>query len=500
MRKLALSLLVLFLTGLAAGQVSYSISSTAEEVDINTTLKLDCGDSSRCPVNQWTIPGWPLPDSAEVISVRDSLGKIEEYTVEGDSLSIETNSGDRRRSETVRIHMRVPGDAESIYRGLKKRSLSIPSIPEGRTSGTLRQEDLVSGRTGFGFDASYSDNVMNFTGTGPTNIRIKFGEGNETEYFEFFGTDDIRNSELAYEVSVGMTGQVQNFERFPVAVMDSKSFNESVGRWSAGEYVGGSIKLRKSLGAADKAAVLAHETVHGLNDRELNWDNTRSSYIDEGTGKFVEFLIRKRVQEEKKIAELFGDDKTFREERDGKTYRITIPSRGDRDELWNYYRNDQDFMKDWNPSDFAEQRSFGYAYSDLIIRNYIVNMNGSMRDLYTEIRPGKVVESNEEKWRIYSQVLDLTPCEYEERERFDRCLDRINDREYSLTRATEIDRGDRRVLVEEIELREREDNGGEKDGSGNRTGGVDRAVSETSGNFFAWLGEFFRSLLGIFQW
>jgi hypothetical protein len=30
MRKLALSLLVLFLTGLAAGQVSYSISSTAE--------------------------------------------------------------------------------------------------------------------------------------------------------------------------------------------------------------------------------------------------------------------------------------------------------------------------------------------------------------------------------------------------------------------------------------------------------------------------------------
>ncbi|WP_414838190.1 hypothetical protein ACK3SF_02200 [Candidatus Nanosalina sp. VS9-1] len=440
----------------AASQVQYTIDSDNRDVEINTTVRLDCDiSSSSCPVNSWRLPNWPLPEDVEVLNVRDSIGEIEDYSIEGNMLSLETNRGERRTSETVKINFRINREAEEVYRGLRKREFSLPGFSGERTFGEVQMDNVISGRTTYGFETSYGKDHFNFTGTGPVQIRLKAGKGNRTEYFEFFGDRPEGNHSLAYEIPVAMTGQVQNFKRFPVAVMDPETFNRSVGLWSAGEYIGGSIKIRRNL-EEEFTPILAHEVVHGLNDRVLNWDQTRSSYIDEGTGKYVEYLVKIKLQGRDRVREVFGDDVTYTVQRDDGRYRITLPSQGDRERLWKYYRDDMDFMKAWSPVEYPDERRFGYAYSELIIKNFIVNSNGSMRDIYS-IDPGKKVDSNEEKWSIYSEKIDLRPCDYSNRQRFEKCLDRINNYNYSVYRASEIDRGSNRIMIEDIDVPEREE-------------------------------------------
>lgn len=483
--KILLAALLILSTGLGASQVQYSIDSEKSHVDVNATVKLECDrSSSNCPVNSWRLPNWPLPEDTEILEVKDSIGEIDDYTVTGDELTLETNRGDKRASETVQINFRIDREAENIYRGLKQREFSLPGFSGRETFGEIEMENLISGWTNYGFETAYGKDHFNFSGTGPTSIRLKAGEGNKTKYYEFFGTSP-EDQDLAYEVPVAMTGLVQNFQRFPVAVMDSETFNDSVGLWSAGEYVGGSIKIREDL-EEDFQPVLAHETVHGLNDRALNWDQTRSSYIDEGTGKYVEYLVRIKLQGRDRVRKIFGDDVTYITRRDGDRYRITLPSQGDRENLWDYYQNGGDFMQDWSPMRYPEERTFGYAYSELIIKNYVANMDGSMQDIY-RIDPGEKIDSNSEKWSIYSEVLDLRPCDYESRERFDDCLDRVNSYDYSVYRASNIDRGSDRILIEDIEVPDREEIGRPENFT-QRNGTMERF------DFSSWLEKLFQAL------
>ena len=490
-RFLYVSIIVLaisFTVPEASAQTQYSIDSGMDDVEINTTVTLQCDEDSRnCPVNSWSLPNWYLPEDTVVENIRDTKGEIDDYTINGNTLSLETNEGEKRRTETVKIQFRIERPPEKVYRGLRKREFSLPGFTGKTTQGTVRTDNLISGRTSYGFETAYGDDRLNFTGSGPVNVRLKSGEGNETEYFEFFGKVPQEDRSLAYEVPVAMTGQVQNFRRFPVAVMDSKSFNESVGLWSAGEYVGGSIKIRDDL-EEDFTPILAHEVVHGLNDRVLNWDQTSSSYIDEGTGKYVEYLLKRRAEGSDRVRELFGSEVTYIIERDGKRYRVRLPSQGDRERLWNYYRNDEDFLKEWSPMNFPEERTFGYAYSELIIRNYVANTNGSMKDVYL-IDPGKKINSNEEKWSLYSKNLDLRPCDYPSRERFDQCLDKINDYEYELYRATNIERGENRIEVEDVPIKASPEKDGSKINS-NQTNQID----DVGTGFYSWLNRLFQRI------
>jgi len=474
----------------AFAQTQYSIESGQDQVHINATLKLQCDENSRnCPVNSWQVPNWPLPDDTTVESIRDTRGEIDDYTVSNNILSLETNEGERRRTETVKIDFRIDKPAEEVYRGLKKREFSLPGFNGKATTGTVKMDDLISGRTSYGFNTAYSSKRLNFSGTGPVQIRLKSGQGNETEYFEFFGQAPEDNQSLAYEVPVAMTGQVQNFRRFPVAVMDSKTFNESVGLWSAGEYVGGSIKIRYDL-EEDFTPILAHEVVHGLNDRVLNWDQTSSSYMDEGTGKYVEYLLKRRAEGSERVRELFGSEVTYTTEREGQRYRVTVPSQGDRGRLWRYYTKNEDFMKEWSPLDFPDERTFGYAYSELIIRNHVVNSNGSMKDVY-RVDPGRTVDSNEEKWSLYSENMDLRPCDYSSRERFNQCLEEINNYDYKLYQATDINRNENSLNIKDIPLEIYQNN----KSSGHLIGNQTDSYQGGTNSFYTWLNNLLNRLV-----
>lgn len=448
-RELLIFVALLFFASLSAAEVQYQGEVDRDKVLMNTSIELEC--SSECPVSSWRLT-WSIPENAEILGMEDSLGEIEDYEVEGETVSISTNSGEPRRNETVRIRMKINETADNRYGDLYYRKFSIPGFRGEKTTGIFRVEDLVSAWTGFGVENSFTGEELRFSGEGPTNFRVNFGEGIETDYYEFFGKS-IENTGQAYRISAGTTGQVQRFDRFPVAVMDDESFNSIVGEWSSGEYVAGMLTLRENP-ERNPLPVLAHETVHGLNDRFMSWDRTSSDYMDEGVAEYTEYLLRNKLYSENEIdigpGELFGEETEYRTERDGRAYIYTVPSQGDRDRLWNYYQNDREVMKVWNPLEYPEWREFGYAYSDLLIRHYVVN-NGSVRELYSSLDIQEEIENPETKWRRLSGKVDLTPCKYDSRERFDRCLDEINNYDYPVYNAT-VQRDHKELDIREIEI------------------------------------------------
>ncbi|MFB6242148.1 MAG: hypothetical protein ABEJ36_05115 [Candidatus Nanosalina sp.] len=440
----------------ASADVYHQVEADRESIQLNTTVELSCDpDEESCPVNRWRVT-WRMPEDATVEDVTAAEGEVSEYSVREDSLFITTFSEEKISTETLKIEMNISRDAEEIYRGLYKRQISLPGFKNERTSGSVHIEELLSGKTSYGFRTAYGEEHLNFSGNGSVSIRVKFGEGVETKYYEFFVQAPGFSTELPYEVAVGMTGLVQDFQRFPVAAMESEAFERSVAEWSAGEYVGGSIKIRSNLSKKRYLSVLAHETVHGLNDRVLNWDRTQSTYIEEGTGKFVEFLLRKKLKDNGRVRELFGDPVSYRVVRNGTPYRITLPPSGSREKLWNYYQRDREFMKRWNPMDYPEVREFGYAYSELIVRHFIVN-GGDMSEIYRRIDPGRKISSAEKKWEIYGKLMDMTPCKYPEREEFRNCIEKINSYNYTLLRANNIQRGRESIDLERINLTEKKE-------------------------------------------
>lgn len=429
---LAFSLLLLMgFTGAELQEVQYSINADENSAEINTSVYMSC--DSTCTGLQWSVP-----DNSEVLFVRNSRGEME-YEVANGGVDIPGSRARGRENETIKIGTRINKEADEIYKELYQRTISIPSFQNVDTTGFIHNENLISGRIGFGFDYSFSDEEMKFRGKGPTNVRIKFGEGQESRYFEFFGSKPD-NTDSAYEVPIGVLGFQQKFNRFPVAVMTDFEYDNSVNEWSSGEYVGGGIKIREPASIEDSfLPVLAHEVVHGLNDRRLNWDQTSSSYFDEGVSKYVESLMRKKMYNEsetnRKSAELFGDKKEYTVRKDGKRYTYTVnpkPSEEGKESLWNYYQDDRDFMKTWSAfsSSDSDTRGFGYAYSELIIANYIARDDGSIRELYSDIEVDRKIESSEEKWSLLSEHLDMTPCKYDDRQRFEGCLEDINSYDY----------------------------------------------------------------------
>lgn len=431
MRKLVLTFSLLLFLGLAGAElqeIQYSIDTNESHTEMNTSVYMSC--DSTCTGLKWSIP-----DNSEVLFVKNSRGEME-YEVKNSNIDIPGSRARGRENETIKISVRTDKEAEEVYEGLYQRTLSIPSFTDVKTTGFVYSENLISGRIGFGFDYSFSDNEMRFKGKGPTNVRIKFGDGKSSRYFEFFGTKP-NNTEASYEVPIGVLGFQQKFARFPVAVMNDHDYDRLVNEWSAGEYVGGGIKIREPISIEDTfAPVLAHEVVHGLNDRRLNWDQTSSSYFDEGVSKYVESLMRKKMYNEgetnRKSGELFGEEQEYRVKKDGKRYIYTIPPKGDKEVLWNYYQNDREFMKTWSAfsSSDPDIRSFGYAYSELVIANYVSRDNGSIRELYKNKEVDRKIASSEEKWSLFSEYLDMTPCKYEDRQRFENCIEEVNSYDY----------------------------------------------------------------------
>lgn len=497
MKKYILILSFICLIGLAGAEiqeVQYTIEAGEDRADINTSVYMTC--DSVCTGLKWSIP-----EDSQVLFVRNSRGQMD-YEINDNTLDIPGSRAGNRENETIKIGTVHQEDAEEVYSGLYQRRLSIPSFKGVDTTGFVQTSDLISGRVGFGFDHSFSEDEMRFKGSGPTNIRIKFGEGYTTSYFEFFGSEP-ENTDSAYEVPIGVLGFQQKFDRFPVAVMSEQDYDQEVNEWSSGEYVGGGIKIRKPENIEnDFLPVLAHEVVHGVNDRKLNWDQTSSSYFDEGVSKHVESLMRKKAYREgetdRKNGNLFGSEKEYRVKKDGQRYVYTVPSKGDQDVLWNYYQEDRDFMKNWNAFEGDEDtRSFGYAYSEFLIANYVSRQDGSIRQLYNDLEVNQKVNNPETKWSIFSDHLDMTPCKFEEREQFEQCIEEVNSYDYPVYSAKPSDDSSESLSIDRLKVPNRtETSETEKTvGSVNLTS-ANNGFKDSMSGLFGFLSDLFQKLTG----
>lgn len=490
---LVLSIILLFAGSAAANDAYYELEVGQDEILMNTTVKLECGNE-QCPHN-WRL-SWQMPKDAEILSIEDSRGPIENYEIQNGGIVATSNQDSERDPETFRMSFRINREAEEIYGGLYKRQFSLRSFEDAKTTGEVRVDNFLSSSTGYGVETSVAENNLSFRSVGPLNLRVKFGQGNRTEYYEFFGGSP-ENSSMPYEIAVGTTGEQLQVNRLPVALLPGALFNESVSEWSSGEYVSGSAQMRQGL-EDEFLPVLAHETVHALNDRKLKWDGTSSSYFEEGTSRHIEYLVKKKLYGEGEIdrppRELFGESVRFDPDPTDNYYN-TLPSKGSADVLWGYYQNDQEFMKQWNPFESRpEYRDFGYAYSELMIKHHLVTTNQSMRDVYTRLDVQKEINDPQEKWSIFTEKMDTTPCKYETREKFDECLENANTYEYEVYSAEPSDDISQSFTVERLEVPERKEVN-----QGNRSQGLDLRLDEGNNGSSSGLNSLFRALNSLFE-
>lgn len=444
-RKQFLLVLIILLPGMVAGDVYYEVDANADRVLFNTTVKLECQEGS-CPVDSWSLT-LDKPENATVTGVEALQGELVDYSVHGNKILIQTEAKGGARSETVVVSYTKGKDAEEVEKGLYSRVLNLPGFGGEANSGSVHVDDLIATSATYGFQTREKDDNFKFKGTGPTNVKVSFGKGYETDYYEFFG-DRPKNTNMANEVAVGTLGFSHRSGLLPVAVISGERYNNTVNNWSAGQYIRGNIVMREGL-ENDLRPVLAHETVHALNDQRLKWDTSSSTWFDEGVSKYVEFLMKKRQKGQQATRELFGKKISYVDREAGKRYRYSLPPKGDKDVLWQYYRSNSSSMMHWNSQ--SGGRRFGYAYSELIIRNY-VSKNNSLSQLYEKLQPGREISSDREKWRYYSQYLDLTPCKFESRKKFEACLDRVNSYNYPIYTAEPDNTSQKELEVERLEV------------------------------------------------
>jgi hypothetical protein len=335
MRKLVFLLAVVFLSFSVLGQVNYEVETGVEETRMNVTAKLDCSErEDNCPVNSWRLE-WRIPENAEILNISDSQGQIDDYSVGNRVVSLSTNEGPKRTEERIRFKLRISEEAEKLADDFYSRDISLPSLEDAVTSGTIESKYLISGKITSEFDRSFDGRQMMFKGEGAANAVVNFGNGSEESGYTFFGQPNGDVS-LAYRIAVGTTGLRQSYSTIPVVIFPDNKYNSEVSSWSQGEYSSGIVRMREDVGEVFPA-VLAEETVHAFNDEALAFDRTSSSWLDEGIAGYTQSTVRKKLLGERKTREIFGNTTSYRENRGGSLFEIDKHSQGNPDTLWQYY-------------------------------------------------------------------------------------------------------------------------------------------------------------------
>ncbi|MDY6766345.1 MAG: hypothetical protein SVW77_03165, partial [Candidatus Nanohaloarchaea archaeon] len=156
-------------------------------------------------------------------------------------------------------------------------------------------------------------------------------------------------------------------------------------------------------------------------------------------------------------AEIFGEEVSWR---CGERTRCSYPPRGTPDQLWEFYQGDESFLASWSPlaSPDAETRQFGYALSELVVRDY-VRRNGpdALHPVYNELQAmNREMDrqlSGRAATRRLQQVMDtdLRPCSAADRDVFDRCLDAVHSMEPRIPDPVDTGRTVNTVPIQPVE-------------------------------------------------
>lgn len=479
MRKLLPLAVVLLLTASGTAAVSYEIGVEGETAQVNVSFDL----YSDRQVNYFTT-NWRVGTDAEIINVRDGRGEIEEvqeqdedstgtYVREGDTLNLRTNTGDGRQSSSVEIQYRRPVDVQTWHDDLHVLSMQLSGFPdrfeefdEEQTYVQVTVEDDIIGLSeSFGFQSSYDGRRGTFSGEGPVNIKATYTD-REGEYENFirFGDANLTAADDVFPLARLVTGRSVEYRKLPVIVLDTEAYNEHLDSWSAGRYrQGGLIYIRENrIEEDDFTGLVMHEVMHAFNEEPLKWVETDASLFDEGTAKYVEFLVNENM--DIRQAEIFGEQVTWNAPcSDGSgECRYSLEPRGTPDDLWSYHQQDEDFMQGWSASDEGTiregltLRTFGYAYSELLIRD-LIRQEGPLylHEVYDELGD---IEEPAETTEGYTSTLgaalgtDLRPCDTLARNAMERCLDSVHEYRPDIPETVEVEGQRSNITFHKVEV------------------------------------------------
>jgi hypothetical protein len=461
-RGALLAALLFLLPGLGAGVTTYDIALDGDTATVNATIELYPDNPDRTTRYSTT---WGLPEETTVHAVRDSSGPID-YERTSSGVSFTTEIAAEQDKDVVEIDATVDGIVAEEHNAVALVTFQLsgfrdskPAVPEEVTQVQLRSDrDLLAGSHSVGVDAAMATRTANYSGAGPVNVQLTMSNGGKQyDNLVLFGDGDLSVADNLYWVPVAVTGFHPPVNRYPVIVYSDEEYDERIDQWSAGQYrSGGLIFVRESTIDSDQApAVVLHEVMHGFNDHALNWVRGDRAWVDEGTAKYVEWLIN--AKRDVPQAEIFGEQVSWR---CGDQTRCSYEPRGTPDQLWDFYERDPTFLATWSPlqSPDAETRRFGYALSELVIRDY-VRRNGAdaLQTAYDDFRAVNQDSGEELGGTAATQQVqrilgsDLQPCASEDRSVFAACLDAVNTMDAEIPEQRAIDRDVDRVAITPVE-------------------------------------------------
>ncbi|MFH8080930.1 MAG: hypothetical protein QXO84_03590 [Candidatus Aenigmatarchaeota archaeon] len=439
--------LILFSLPISTSTTIYNITLANQKIFVNVTFDIN----SEQAFDVWRVT-WEIPHKYDILSIKDEIGYVSFDSKEG-YVYFETNPL-RSKRRVINIQYFINDAISEEYGQLKKVRLYLSGFEGEKTIINVYLPKIISGDASFGFSEYFDDNFAQFVGFGAADILLYYSfSGREYENYVVFGPAEFKVADRMFSLVTNITGVKKPYKRFPVVVIDDNLFESKIQPWGTASHLrGGLILMKKSVANGPyNASILLHETTHGINAKVLKWNKANSTWFEEGTASFVEYLANQMLGLQQ--SELFGKDKTVK--KDGE--KIIFKSKGRAEELWDYYKHGNDFMYYWTPEN-GELRDFGYAFSELVIR-YAVKKNGigKLKETYLELsKINKTVSDSIEATNILLSSLDTNfmPCYSVDRLTFEKCLQEINEQKFTFSDATAIQVTNTEIVNETIEIKQ----------------------------------------------
>jgi len=406
--------------------VYYNITIQNRDAILNITFTLH----SDVKYDIWQI-NWELPQKSQIISIKDEKGHISDYSINNGMLFFETNPY-KSNERTINLNLLVKNAVSDEFAPLYKLELFLPSFKGEETIVHVYLPHIISGDVSYGFKEYYEENFAQFTGKESLELNLFYSfSGKEYKNFVLFGSGDLRQADELFSLVKNVTGANIPFKKFPVFVMNDEDFEAKIKYWGTAVHMKGGIIIIKesAMNSPFNASIILHEVTHGFNAKALKWSQTNITWFDEGISSFMEYLVNDKLN--LRQGQLFGETVYFNE--NGK--KISIKPKGNKEELWRYYYNRDNFMLSWN-TDNPSTRDFGYAFSELVIRD-VVKKNGinKIKEAYKDFKKiNHTVTDINEFNDIVLGALDsnFRPCYYLEKTKFEECLKQINEQKIIL--------------------------------------------------------------------
>lgn len=416
MKKIILVFFLLVFIYPVNAEVIHNLYLRDNEFFVNSTLILN----SEEKLDYWNLE-IILPEKTEIVGLKDEIGNIT-YDFSENHLKFRTN---RKRANTRIVNLLFRKNLGEEY-GFKIIDLNLFGFENDTTI-------IISKKFPYffipGAKVEYGEKIK-ARKTGPASLRIIFGGKKESKHYFTNSNLNLSLPEKYYWVPEGITG-LKVPVKFAIVSLPKEGYNLKLEKWSGGTYNSGIIFIREEEDIKDKVATIMHETTHGINSFALNWDRTNISWFDEGVACYVTSVIYRMLNETR--PQIFGGDIKWR----NGTVIYTLKPNQKPEDLFNYYNKGENWVSNWYPSKYREnyKREFGYAYSELFIREYLKENGSGLHKVYQKLlKINKSVENENERNEIILHIFgkEFKPCYSLNLEEIKNCTKELNEMNFEI--------------------------------------------------------------------